>query len=770
MTSSEFSPIPTEDHLSRAAALLEQMTLDEKLAQLVGVWINESTTAVAPMQEEMSAAAKAFEDSARDGLGQFTRVYGSRPVDPVERMAWLKDRQVWLRENTRLGIPAIVHEECLTGVLAWQATAFPTPLAWGASFHPELVQKMGAAIGSTMHGLGIHQGLAPVLDVIRDARWGRVEECIGEDPYLVGSIGVAYIQGLQSERVDATLKHFVGYSASRAGRNLAPTSVGPRELGDVLLVPFEMAVLDGQAASVMHSYAEVDGVPCVADEALLTGLLRDSWGFAGTVVADYFGIAFLVTLHRVAEDLGDAAAQALHAGVDIELPRGDAYLAPLKALVEDGSVPESLVERAVLRALVQKARHGLLDDSFAVSVPGSVDLDPPEHRSIAKQLAEESLVLLSNKTALPLPNPPSIAVIGPNADRANALLGCYSFSNHVLSHYPGTAMGIAIPTVLDALTTEWPTSAISYSEGCAVDSEDRAGFALACRQASEAAIAVMVVGDQAGLFGRGTVGEGCDRDSLELPGVQRQLVEAVLDTGTPVVLVLLTGRPYSIGWALNRCDAVLQSFFPGEAGSGAIAGVLSGRVNPSGRLPLSMPGEAGAQPFSYLHPPLGGPTKVSSLDASAVLPFGYGLSYTSFTRTDLTVRGSHKVRAGDCFDASVKVTNTGERSGADIVQLYAHDVVGSVTRPVAQLLGYQRVELDPGEAAVVHFSVPTARLAFTGRSMTRIVEPGLIELWVGPSCTSKETTAELHITGHIHQVTTVDERLVHTEIVRQPTS
>ncbi|HEY3438654.1 MAG TPA: glycoside hydrolase family 3 N-terminal domain-containing protein, partial [Actinotalea sp.] len=278
------------------------MTLEEKLAQLVGIWVDAGGAgdAVAPMQDAMLEGTPPFEEFAAHGLGQVTRLFGTTPVDAAVGARALRRTQRWLVENTRLGIPALAHEECLTGLAAWRATTFPTPLAWGASFDPELVSSMGEAIGTTMRGLGVHQGLAPLLDVVRDARWGRVEECIGEDPYLVGSLGTAYVRGLQSTGVVATLKHFVGYSGSRAGRNLAPVHAGPREVADVLLPPFEMALLDGGARSVMNAYTEIDGVPVAADRRLLTGVLRDRWGFTGTVVADYFSVAFLQSLHGVA--------------------------------------------------------------------------------------------------------------------------------------------------------------------------------------------------------------------------------------------------------------------------------------------------------------------------------------------------------------------------------------------------------------------------------------------------------------------------------------
>nr|WP_246221479.1 glycoside hydrolase family 3 N-terminal domain-containing protein [Phytoactinopolyspora mesophila] len=792
------------------------MTLEEKLAQLVGYWVDQDRGAgsdgqdhpgeVAPMQGEMAATAsqQSFEEVIRHGIGHLTRVYGTHPVDPVKRAEWLWSQQRGLRSNTRLGIPALVHEECLTGLAAWQAATFPTPLAWGASFDPDLVEQMGRAIGSSMRTLGIHQGLAPVLDVIRDPRWGRVDECIAEDPYVVGTLGTSYVRGLQSAGVHATLKHFVGYAASQAGRNHAPVHAGPREVADLLLPPFEMALFDGDARSVMHSYAEVDGVPVAADADLLTGLLREQWGFTGTVVSDYFAIAFLTLLHAVAADRGDAAAQAVAAGVDIELPTGDAYLAPLAERVRAGVVDEKLVDRAVLRALAQKEELGLLDETFEGDPPATVDLDSPEHRDLARRLAEESIVLLSNDGVLPLGGPDRtaprrIAVIGPNADRAEALLGCYSFVNHVLAQRPDVPLGIEIPTVVDGLRQESAIGTLAGAEivvvpGCNVEGTDRSGFTAATEAARTADVAVVVAGDQAGLFGRGTVGEGNDVESLELPGVQRDLVEAVQATGTPTVLVLITGRPYAIDWTLEGAaavGAVIQAFFPGEEGGAAIAGVLSGRVNPSGRLPVSMPRSAGSQPYTYLHPPLGGPNDVTTSDTTPVRPFGYGMSYTSFAYEALTVDPA--VVAGGAFGASVRVMNTGDRAGAEVVQLYGRDVVASVTRPTVQLLGYHRVVLDAGESAVVHFEVPTTRLAFTDRRMVRVVEPGDVEVWVGRSAGDNQARpsadgitqadsepavaggddgdapqrATITVTGAPHVVTPGDERVVRVGVARR---
>ncbi|QFG68447.1 glycoside hydrolase family 3 N-terminal domain-containing protein [Ornithinimicrobium pratense] len=739
----QHAPPPTD-----VAELLAAMSLEEKLAQIVGFWDKGDGEAVAPLQGAF-VEAQGLYDVAAQGLGHLTRVYGTRPVDPVERARWLWDFQRWLVGSTQHGIPALVHEECLTGLSAWRAATYPTPLAWGASFDPDLVGEVAGLVGETMRQLGVHQGLAPVLDVVRDPRWGRVEEAISEDPYLVATIGTAYVEGLQEQGVHATLKHFVGYSASQAGRNFAPVHAGPRELEDVLMVPFEMALVEGGARSVMHSYTEVDGVPVAADADLLTGVLRERWGFAGTVVADYFGVAFLHVLHRVAADLGEAAGQALLAGVDIELPTGDAYLAPLAAAVRSGAVDEALVDRACTRALEQKAELGLLGATFEDEPPTQVDLDGPRHRAAARRLAQESVVLLANDGTLPLTDPSRIAVIGPNADRLEALFGCYSFINHVIAQHPEVDAGIVAPTVHEALAAEWPGAVLQHVRGCEVDSEDASDIEEAVAAARGAEVAVVVVGDSSGLFGRATSGEGCDRDDLELPGVQRQLVEAVLATGTPVVLVLLTGRPYAVDWALEACSAVVQAFFPGEEGAGAIAGVVSGRVNPSGHLPVSLPRSAGSQPYTYLHPPLGGDSDVTNLSSRPALPFGHGLSYTTFEVGDLEVRAGSTAEA---VEAQVRVTNTGERAGDDVIQLYARDLVASVTRPVAQLVGYARVTLDPGQSRVLTFSVPPTRLSFTGRDRRRVVEPGEFEIWAGDSVADRNMVRTITLEGGVHEV------------------
>ena len=747
----------------RVRALLAQMTVEEKVAQLVGFWVDQGDEIVAPMAGEMVSSQR-YEDATVHGLGHLTRVYGTRPVDPAARAQWLWAEQRRLTTETRLGIPAIVHEECLTGLAAWKAATFPTPLAWGATFDPDAVETMAAAIGDSMRTLGVHQGLAPVLDVIRDPRWGRVDECISEDPYLVGTIGTAYVKGLQGAGVHATLKHFVGYSGSQAGRNHAPVHAGVREVNDVFLPPFEMAVIDGGVRSVMNSYAEIDGVPVAGSPTYLTDILRDRWGFDGVVVADYFAVGFLHSMHQVAASSRDAALLALAAGIDVELPSGDAYPRLLESALS-GDVAE-LIDRSVLRVLAQKDDLGLLDAKFE-HPPTVIDLDSPAHRAIARRLAEESVILLKNNGALPLARPMRIAVVGPNADASAALMGCYSFANHVLPFHPDTPLGFDAPNVLTALRAQFPDAHVSFAQGCEVELDDASGIPQAVQIAKEADVVIAVVGDRAGLFGRGTVGEGNDSESLDLPGVQRQLVEAVVATSTPVVMVALTGRPYVMDWALTGDSApaaVLQSFFPGEEGGTAIAAIIAGDVNPSGRLPVTLPRSAGAQPYTYLHPALGGPSEVTAMDSTPTLPFGYGLSYTTFEHSDLVIGGPLTTQG--VIEATVTVRNTGAVRGADVVQLYARTPYRSTTRPVAQLVGYARIELEAGESAEVHFAAPSGRLAYSNTKAVRVVEAGPMTLWVGASCDDHEATAECVLTGPDHEPELTEPRQVAVTVSR----
>ncbi|MGC8922203.1 glycoside hydrolase family 3 N-terminal domain-containing protein [Streptomyces sp. PG2] len=763
----------------RVDALIGAMTLEEKIAQLFGVWVGASDQGgeVAPHQHDMEEAVD-LDALLPNGLGQLTRPFGTVPVDPALGALSLARTQRRIAATNRFGIPALAHDECLAGFAAWGATAYPVPLSWGAAFDPDTVRRMAAAIGRDMRGVGVHQGLAPVLDVVRDARWGRVEETIGEDPYLVGTVATAYVQGLESAGIVATLKHFVGYSASRAGRNLAPSSVGPRERADVLLPPFEMAIREGGVRSVMNAYTDIDGVPSAADEELLTGLLRDTWGFEGTVVADYFAIAFLKTLHGLAGDWAEAAGAALRAGVDVELPNVKTYGAPLLDAVADGRVPETLVDRAVRRVLSQKAALGLLDADWnpapaaldgtdpddPAALRGRIDLDGPENRALARTLAEKAVVLLSNDGTLPLERPRRIALIGPNADEPVAVLGCYSFPQHIGVRHPGTPLGIELPTLRDTLAAEFPEAELTVVRGTGVDDGDLSGLPEAVRAAREADVAVVVLGDRAGLFGRGTSGEGCDVGTLALPGAQQQLLDALLDGGTPVVTVLLAGRPYALGRAVGESAAIVQSFFPGEEGTHAIAGVLSGRVNPSGRLPVSVPRDPGSQPSTYLGARLAHVSGVSSIDPTPAFAFGHGLSYTRFDWADLVVEAGQADTDGE-FALSFTVRNAGDRQGVEVVQLYLHDPVASVVQPVQRLIAYTRVDLEPGEVRRVRITVPADLASFTGRDGRRVVEPGVLELRLAASSADPRLTAEVTLTGAERHVD--HTRRLHATVVQE---
>ncbi|YCK80855.1 glycoside hydrolase family 3 C-terminal domain-containing protein [Arthrobacter sp. D3-18] len=742
--------------------LIREMTLEEKLAQLVGVWVNASTDgdSAAPLQSQMAGDTRSWEDIIANGLGQITRMYGTVPLEPSEGARRLAAAQEQIMAASRFGIPAQVHEECLAGLAAWKATAFPVPLAWGATFNPALVREMASRIGTSMRTLGVHQGLAPVLDVVRDLRWGRVEETIGEDPYLVGTVATAYVQGLESAGIVSTLKHFVGYSASQAGRNHAPVSMGPREIADVMLPPFEMAIRHGGARSVMHAYTDVDGVPAAANRTLLTGLLREDWGFGGTVVADYFGVAFLDITHGVAANSGDAAVLALRAGVDVELPTVNCFGEPLLRRIREGALDESVVDDALRRVLTQKAEAGLLSPDFSAVPPvlagvNGIELDPAENRALARQLAAQSLVLLSNREFMGTPALPldvvsngSLGVVGPLAEDPFAMLGCYSFDAHVGASHPEVPMGISVPSVAAVAAERFRSVLTSVTGNCEAATDEQ--IAEACRIASSVDTCVVVVGDNAGLFGRGTSGEGNDAADLRLPGDQHRMLDGVLSaceaSGTRAVVVVLSGRPYALGDFIDRADAIVQGFFPGEEGGEALWDLLTGVVNPSGKLPVSVPRSPGGQPGTYLHSKLAGPSGVSALDPSPLFAFGHGLSFTTFELTGHQC-SAPTMSTSDSVTVSCTVTNTGTRGGAEIVQLYLEDPVGEVVRPVRELIGYARVELDAGASAVVDFVVHADRTSFTGLDLQRVVTPGLVKLHVSTSSTSDAASHEVILHG-----------------------
>jgi beta-xylosidase len=756
---------PSLSPASRAAALLPLMTLEEKVGQLAGIWVGaaEDGAGVAPRMNEM-VDGQPFDEVIKNGLGQLTRPYGTKPVPPIIGARSLAAAQAQIVASNRFGIPALVHEECLTGFSAWQATVYPSPLTWGAAFDPDLVEEMASRIGRSMLAAGVHQGLAPVMDVTFDYRWGRTEESIGEDPFLVGTVGSAYVRGLEQAGIVATLKHFAGYSASRGGRNHAPVTAGPRQVADVILPPFEMALRCGKPRSVMNAYTEIDGVPSAADERLLTGLLRETWGFEGTVVADYFAIRFLYDMHGVAAGLVEAAELALRAGIDVELPNIETFGEKLVTAVREGKCDEALIDRALLRVLTQKAELGLLDADWTPETAGlqALVLDDEASRDISLRLARQGVVVVRNTGVLPLiTEGKKVALIGPVADDPKALLGCYSFPAHVGYHHPEISLGVEVRSLREELQELVP--GLAYAKGSTITGDDAGdptgGFAEAVELAAASDVVVLAVGDRPGMFGRGTTGEGSDAADLRLPGVQQQLVEAVLATGTPVIVVALAGKPYVLGAAVEETAGLVYAFLAGQRGAQAVAEVLTGAVNPSGKLPVGVLRTSGGLPSTYLTPKLGYRNSVSSVDPTPAYPFGHGLSYTTFEWTDAARGGEHSVSGDDTAwpvdgEATVGITvrNGGDRAGAEVVQLYLHDPVAQTTQPVVRLLGYQRVTLEPGEAARVTFTVHADQASFTGLAGKRIVEPGDVELRFGRSAAEFEAVLPLRLVGEVREV------------------
>jgi beta-glucosidase len=744
----------------RVADLLGRMTLEEKLAQLGSLWVFEVLDGdrVDPgrAQERLGA-----------GIGQITRVAGatSFAMPVVARLA--NEIQRFLVERTRLGIPAIVHEECLHGLVARDAVCFPQSIGLAAAWDPELVERLASSFARQLRAMGAHQGLAPIFDVARDPRWGRIEETYGEDPYLIAALGVAYVRGLQEGAgapVLATGKHMVGHGLPEGGMNRAPAHIGPRELRDVYLWPFEAAVREAGMRSMMHAYEDVDGVPCVASRELFTTTLRDEWGFDGIVVSDYAGIDELVESHAVVGDLAAAAALALQAGIDVELPSTVAFGAPLAQALAEGAVDPALVDRSVARVLAVKFELGLFEDPYVDADAAGPPLDAD--RVLAREAARASIVLLQNDGTLPLRTDlATIAVVGPNADSARNLLGDYAHIAHIetLLEMRENPIGFPVPedlslsdtlerrsTILDAIRERGAFAEVRFAAGGDVLDATDAEIAEAVDAARGADVAIVVVGERSGLTLDCTCGEMRDRMELELPGRQEELVAAVAATGTPVVLVLVAGRPLAIPEAAGRAAAVVEAWVPGDEGAAAIADVLFGDADPGGKLPVTVPRHVGQVPIYYAHKPSGGRSHWHGdyVDGShlPLWPFGHGLSYTRFA-----LHGPEVDRAtltlGDDVAISVEVENVGERAGDEVVQLYVRDEEASVTRPVKELRGFRRVRLDPGERRRVTFRLAAEQLAFTGLDGSLVLEPGRVRLMVGTSSADLPCQAEVELTG-----------------------
>ena len=741
---------------------MSEMTLEEKVGQLGSIWLGFSTSADGdapldadnvPVIVEVSKQLT-WEENTKHGLGHFTRLFGTKPITASEGAKKVIEFQRKLITETRLGIPATVHEECLTGFTTMGATTFPTPLGLAATFSEETIEAATNVIGRDMRSVGVHHGLSPVLDLVRDYRWGRVEETMGEDPYLSAVAGAAYVRGLEKNGIVATLKHFAGHSSPRVARNHGPVSMGWREMYDFMLPPFELAIREGKVGSVMNSYTDVDGIPCASSEQLLTTVLHDELGFDGVVVSDYWAISFLEHMHRVAGNKAEAAVLALKAGIDVELPATRCYGDDLVEAVKNGSIDETYIDRSCRRVLLQKVRQGLLDANWdpANDISAdldSINLDTRENREVALRAARESVILLENKNGiLPIKNKKQkIAIVGPCGDDGAAFLGCYSFANHVMAQHEGLGMGIEVPTLKFALEKLLPECEIKFISGVPVKQFDISGIAAAKKEVDDSDLAIYVVGDRAGLFGRGTSGEGNDVPDLKLPGAQSEMLDLCLDSKTPGIIISVSGRPYALGDFVSRAQAIIQAFMPGEEGGTALAEVIVGAISPSGRLPIEIPSTIVGQPSTYLQPKYGTPgIGMSPVDSIPLYTFGHGLTYTTFKYEGFAL-SSNKVSTEGEISASVKITNTGSIPGIEVAQLYFEDPVAEIARPVIQLLGFARVELKPGETKEITFNIHTDRLAYIGAHYKRIVDPGVINLSIGASRSELFATQQLNITG-----------------------
>ena len=753
---------------ARVADLLARMTRSEKVAQLGSLWGFE----IVP---ESGFDASRLAALGADGIGQITRLAGSTNLRPVEVAQTANAIQEYLVEETRLGIPTIIHEECLHGLIAWAAPCFQQSIGAAASFDPDLVTAMASTIRRRMLLTGARHALAPVVDIARDPRWGRIEETYGEDPYLAAALGCAYIEALQGpdlvDGVIATAKHMVGHGLAEGGMNQAPAHVGERELRDEHLFPFEAAVRRSGVASVMPAYCDVDGVPCHASAELLTGILRGEWGFDGIVASDYIGVEMIASAHKLTADLGEAARLALVAGVDSELPRTVAFGPPLLAALEAGRVSEADLDATVARILRMKYRLGLFERPYVpIADEGTFEALAATEALAARSLAARSMVLVKNDGILPLTGTRGrVAVIGPIADSARDLLGDYSHLVHMetlLEMHRGTdALGIVgegeviAPadelagrrTILDAIRSSFADAKIRYARGTGISEGTDEEIAEAVEVARSSDVAILVLGERSGLTDDSTTGEFRDRSTLGFHGRQQELFDAVVATGIPVVLVVVSGRPLAIESAAGHSHAILLAWVPGDAGPDAIADVLTGTVNPGGKLPVSVPRHVGQVPVTYRHHPTGGHSqpKGDYVDGSVkpLWPFGFGLSYTTFTVDALCLDATELATDGGELSISVDVTNTGQRAGDEVVQLYVRDDEASVARPVRELRGFCRVTLAPGECRTVTFRLSAEQFAYTGADRRRVIEPGTIGIEVGTSSVDLPLTASVTMIG-----------------------
>lgn len=747
----------------RTDDLLSRMTLEEKVAQMVCLWQKRSVAFLDDSGRFDPAKARAHAAN-RHGMGQVGRPSDAAGGRTARQNAELtNDIQRFFVEETRLGIPVVVHEECLHGQWALEATHFPHPIGLGGTFDPDLVQRLYAMAAAEARARGAHQALTPVVDVAREPRWGRVEETFGEDPYLVSRMGVAAVRGFQGDatytdkkHVIATLKHFAAHGQPESGTNCAPVNVSQRVLREVFLRPFKAAVREAGAQSVMASYNEIDGVPSHASRWLLDDVLRKEWGFRGFVVSDYWGINELAERpdlygHHLARDLKEAAALAVAAGVNMELPDEDCYL-HLADLVREGTIPESLIDERVRPMLQAKFQLGLFEDPYVDPDAAERIVREPAHRELALEAARKTITLLQNDRNL-LPLDPgtirTIAVIGPNADRV--MLGGYS------------GMPLQFSTVLQGVRDRVPAGVeVLYHEGCRITiggswgqdevvpsdpAEDRRMIREAVKVAERADVILLAIGDNEQTSREAYAANHMgDRTTLDLFGRQDELVDAMAATGRPIVALLFSGRPASITNLAEKAGAILELWYLGQETGRAVADVVFGDVAPGGKLPISIPRSVGHVPAYYNYKPSARRGYLFDT-VEPLFPFGFGLSYTTF-RIDNVRLERPAIEPGDTARVLADVTNTGATAGDEVVQLYVRDVVSSVTRPVKELRGFRRLSLKPGESATVTFEVTPDDLAFYDIDMQYRVEPGEFRLMVGSSSRDEDLqTVTLRVTG-----------------------
>ena len=737
----------------RVADLLSRMTLEEKIAQLVCLW--ERRPQVKPQSEtnfltdrgDFSPAQAA--EVMKYGIGQIARQREQK--GPREGAMFANAVQKWLIENTRLGIPAILHDEILHGHMAKGSTSFPQPIALATTWDPEFIAKIFTAGALETRARGSHQVLGPNLDLAREPRWGRTEETYGEDPYLTSRMAVAIVKALQGSaapRIDenhviATAKHFAAHGQPESGTNIGPANFSERTLREVFLPSFKAAVTEAGIMSVMPSYNEIDGVPSHANRWLLQKLLREEWGFAGHVVSDYYAIPQMVDPHHVATDKSAAAKLAIEAGVDTELPDPDAFPTLLR-LVKEGQIAEATIDRAVARNLLAKFLLGLFENPY-VDVERAVRVtNSPEHRALAAEAARRSITLLKNQNnllPLNLNTLKSIAVIGPNAARVH--LGGYSDD-------PGRGVSV-LQGIKDKVGNRIK---VAYAEGCKITkeggdwfadaphlgdpAEDQRLIAEAVQVAKTADVALLVLGGNEDTNKEGWAETHLgDRDSLDLVGRQNDLVKAILETGKPTVVLLINSGPLSINYIAENVSAILEGFYLGQETGVGVADVLFGDYNPSGKLTISFPRSVGQLPLYYNRKPTARRGYLFA-NKEPLFPFGFGLSYTTFAYSNLKVNPTRIGIAGEAR-VSVTVTNTGKRAGDEIVQLYIRDLVSSVTRPIMELKDFKRISLAPGESKTVEFVITPDKLSFLDLNMKSIVEPGWFDIMVGTSSVKYET-------------------------------